>query len=75
VVILVAKIANEAMVPLMARSGGGLALGHCKDAFTFDLGCFIKTFCKFCTFSAICKDNAAIICITVQHKKNRSRQY
>jgi hypothetical protein len=30
---------------------------------------FIKTFYKYCTFNAICKDNAAINCITVQHKK------
>jgi hypothetical protein len=28
-----------------------------------------KKFNKFCTFNAICKDNAAINCITVQHKK------
>jgi hypothetical protein len=27
---------------------------------------------KFCTFSATCKDNAAINCITVQHKKKLS---
>jgi hypothetical protein len=33
---------------------------------------FIKKFYKFCTFSAICKDNAAINCITVQHKKRFS---
>jgi hypothetical protein len=30
---------------------------------------FIKTFYKFCTFNAISKDNAAINCIIVQHKK------
>jgi hypothetical protein len=30
---------------------------------------FVKKFYKFCTFSAICKDNSAINCITVQHKK------
>jgi hypothetical protein len=30
---------------------------------------FIKTFYNFCAFSVICKDNAAISCITVQHKK------
>jgi hypothetical protein len=30
---------------------------------------FIRKFYKFCTFSAICKDNAAINCITVEHKK------
>jgi hypothetical protein len=30
---------------------------------------FIKKFYKFCTFNAICIDNTAINCITVQHKK------
>jgi hypothetical protein len=30
---------------------------------------FMKKFCKFGTFNAICKGNAAINCITVQHKK------
>jgi hypothetical protein len=30
---------------------------------------FIKIFYKFCTFNAICKDNAVINFITVQHKK------
>jgi biotin synthase-like enzyme len=35
---------------------------------------FIKRFCKFCTFNAIYKDNAAINCIIVQHKKVISRQ-
>jgi hypothetical protein len=29
----------------------------------------IKKFYKFCTYNAICKDNAAINCIIVQHKK------
>jgi hypothetical protein len=29
---------------------------------------FIKNY-KFCTFNAICKDNAVINCIPVQHKK------
>jgi hypothetical protein len=28
---------------------------------------FIKKFYKFCSFNAICKDNATINCITVQH--------
>jgi hypothetical protein len=32
------------------------------------LNFFIKKFYKLCTFNAICKDNAAINCITVQHK-------
>jgi hypothetical protein len=30
---------------------------------------FIKKSYKFCTFNAICKENAAINCITVRHKK------
>jgi hypothetical protein len=35
---------------------------------------FIKKFCKCCTFNAIRKDNAAINCNTVQHKKFYSQQ-
>jgi hypothetical protein len=35
---------------------------------------FIKKFYKFCSLNAICKDNAAINCITFQHKKFHSRQ-
>jgi hypothetical protein len=31
---------------------------------------FINKLYKFCSFNAICKDNAAINCITVQHKKS-----
>jgi hypothetical protein len=30
---------------------------------------FTIKFYKFCTFNAICKDNAAVNCITLQHKK------
>jgi hypothetical protein len=30
---------------------------------------FIKKFYKFCNFNAFCKDNAAINCITIQHKE------
>jgi hypothetical protein len=30
---------------------------------------FINKFYKCCTFNAICKDNATINCITVQHKE------
>jgi hypothetical protein len=30
---------------------------------------FKKEFYKFCTFNAICKYDAAVNCITVQHKK------
>jgi hypothetical protein len=43
-----------------------------EDVFTFDL--VYKETYKFCTFNAICKDNAAINCITVRHKKIHSRQ-
>jgi hypothetical protein len=32
----------------------------------------IKTFHKCCTFNAICKDNAAINCISFRHKKKGS---
>jgi hypothetical protein len=36
---------------------------------------FFKKFYKFCTFNAVCKNNSAINCITVQHKiKVHSRQ-
>jgi hypothetical protein len=31
---------------------------------------FIKKFYKFCTLNAICKDNAAINCLTVNAKKS-----
>jgi hypothetical protein len=37
------------------------------DVITFDL--VEKKFYKFCTFNAICKDNFAINCIIVQHRK------
>jgi hypothetical protein len=30
---------------------------------------FMNKFYKCCTFNVICKDNAIINCITVQHKK------
>jgi hypothetical protein len=36
--------------------------------------CFIKKFYKFCTFNAICNDNAEINCLNVQHKEFHSRQ-
>jgi hypothetical protein len=38
-----------------------------EDVFTFNL--LFKKFYKFCTFNAICEGNAAINCITIQHKK------
>jgi hypothetical protein len=31
--------------------------------------CFVQKFYKFCTFSAICKDNTEVNCIIVQDKK------
>jgi hypothetical protein len=40
-----------------------------EDVSTFDLTYFLKTLYKFCTFSKICKGNAAINCISVQRKK------
>jgi hypothetical protein len=30
---------------------------------------FIKKFDKFCTLNAVCRDNSAINCITVRHRK------
>jgi hypothetical protein len=37
---------------------------------------FIKIFYTFCTSNAICKDNVAINCSAVQHKKKvQSRQF
>jgi hypothetical protein len=30
---------------------------------------FINKFYKFCTFNAICKNNAALNCVVIQHKK------
>jgi hypothetical protein len=49
---------------------------HREDVFTFNshLIHFIKIFYKFCTFSAIFKDKAALNCITAQPKKVYSRQ-
>jgi hypothetical protein len=62
--------------------GGSLKAGgwFCVDAFGRNLGSitvkivshlmsFIKTFCRFCSFSSLCKDNAAINCIIGQLKK------
>jgi hypothetical protein len=40
----------------------------------FHLIYFINKFYKYCTFSAIFKDNAAINCITVRHRNVYSRQ-
>jgi hypothetical protein len=62
--------------------GGSLESGSqfCFGAFDMNLASvaskmfahliyFIKKYYKFCTFNAICKDIAAINCITVQYKK------
>jgi hypothetical protein len=35
---------------------------------------FLKESYKFCNFSAICKANAAVNCVTLQHKKVHSSQ-
>jgi hypothetical protein len=47
-----------------------------EDVFTFNLPFFFlfQKFNEFCTFNAICKDNAAINCVSVEHKKVHSRQ-
>jgi hypothetical protein len=36
---------------------------------------FMKKIYKLCTFNAICKDDAEINCVTVQHKMVYSRQF
>jgi hypothetical protein len=87
---LVARNANEAMVEPVVESafGGSLESGgwFCVGAFGRNLASvamkilshFIylkKAFYKFFIFNAISKDNAAINCITVLHKKKvHSRQ-
>jgi hypothetical protein len=65
-----------------SASGGSLESGgrFCVGAFGRNLASvavmmfsnliyFIKTFYKCCTFNAIFKDNVAINCVTVEHKK------
>jgi hypothetical protein len=77
---LVARNANEALVG--SAFGGGLESGgrFCVGAFGRNLASvavkmfsylvhFENKFKTFCSFNAIYKDNAAINCITVQHKK------
>jgi hypothetical protein len=77
---LVARNLNEAVVAPVVGSGGSLESGgrFCVGAFGRNLASvvlkmfshliyFIKNFYKLCTFSAICKHNAAINCITVEH--------
>jgi hypothetical protein len=83
---LVARNANEAMMASVVGSGGVCVQresGFCSQAVGFVLVCLavtvkmfphlihvIKTFYKFCTFYAICKDNAAINCKTgSSHKR------
>jgi hypothetical protein len=82
------KNSNKAMVAPVAESAFGGSLESqgrfCVGAFGSYLpSVAVKMFshsinviqnCKFCTFKAICKDNAAIT--TVQHKKKvHSRQF
>jgi hypothetical protein len=63
-------------VPRILLSGGRFCIG----AFGRNLAAvavkmysyliyFVQKFYKFCTFNAICKNNAAKNCVTVQHKK------
>jgi hypothetical protein len=66
--------------------GGSLVSGgrFCVGAFgrnlasvavkMFSHSIYFKEFYKFCTFNCIFKDNAAINCITAQHKEVYSRQ-
>jgi hypothetical protein len=68
---LVARHENEAMVVPMVGSGRVCVwresgFSRREDVFIFNY--FIRTFYKFYTSNAICKDNATIICITVQHE-------
>jgi hypothetical protein len=88
VVTLVARDANEAMVGSGGfRIGRSLESGSwfCVSVFGSNLASvtvkmfshliyFTKKFYAFCTFNAIFKDDAAINCITFQHKKFHSRQ-
>jgi hypothetical protein len=63
-----ARNANEPMVADLTESefGGNLASVAVK---MFPHSIYFKKFYKICAFNAICKDNAAINYITVQHKK------
>lgn len=40
-----------------------------RDVFTFYI---VKKFCKCCTLNVFSEDNAAVNCITFQHKKGSS---
>jgi hypothetical protein len=74
---VVARNANLAVVASMVGSGGvwsqavGFVLVRLSVAVKMfsHIIYFFNKFYKFCTFNAICKDNAAINCITtVEHK-------
>jgi hypothetical protein len=79
--ILVARNADEAMLaPLVGSSGSLESDGRfCVGAFGRNLASavvkmfshliYFKKKYKFCTLNAICKDNSAINCDTVQHKR------
>jgi hypothetical protein len=85
VVTLVARNENVAMVGsggvcVWQESGVKSGIQFCVGAFGRNpasvtvnmfsrLTSFIKKFYKSCTFNMIFKDNAAVNCITVQHKK------
>jgi hypothetical protein len=87
---LVPRNANEDMVASLVESGGVCdwqeSVGRfCVSAFGRNLASvavkmfshlnyFIKTFNKYCTSNAFRKDNSAINCITVKHKKCSFRQ-
>jgi hypothetical protein len=73
---LVARNANEVMVTSMVGSGSqfcvgasGRNLASVAVKMSLHLIYFTKTFYKFCTSNAICKDNAAINCITFNTSK------
>jgi hypothetical protein len=59
------KNLNEVVMvaTLVTRNACKSGFSH-HDVFTLNL-----LFYKFCTFSVICKDDAAVNCITLQHKK------
>jgi hypothetical protein len=85
---MVARNANEPVVAPMVGFGGSLESGgrFCVGAFGSNLASvavkmfshlihfFFKKVYKFHTFNAICKDNAAVNCVTLQHKEIHSRQ-
>jgi hypothetical protein len=75
---LVARNADKAVVALMEDSGGrfcvgvfGKNLAPVSVKMFSHLICFLKKFyiSLLCTLNTICKDNAAINCITVHTKR------